>query len=115
MSLIIFVLILNGCASNTKEAVQQQGQVEKAVPAVEKPAPAAAATQNVPMSLKFAVSDTTKYKVVMEVGRKVKWEGSVPDKPAFQSGENLSRVEMTFTQKIQSVNSNGNADGGNND
>jgi hypothetical protein len=63
----------------------------------------------VPMVLKFSPGETAKYKVVMEGHRRVKWEGAVPDKPSFQSGENVSEVEMTFTQKIQSVAANGNA------
>jgi hypothetical protein len=49
-----------------------------------------------------------KYRVIMEGQRKVKWEGAVPDKPSFQDGENISKAEMTFTQKIQSVTASGN-------
>jgi len=99
----------------------EKPQVAPEKPAVvtEKPAPAVekqeavktpvAAVKAMPMILKFSPGDTTKYKVVMEGQRKVKWEGAVPDKPSFQSGENVSKVEITFTQKIQSVTADGNA------
>ncbi len=132
-ALIIFAVILSGCAGKAKKVVQQPSQIEKPAPAVEKPevtpekpaavtekpAPAVekqeaaetpvAAAKNVPMVLKFSPGDTTKYKVVMEGQRSVKWEGAVPDKPSFQSGQNASKAEITFTQKIQSVVGNGNA------
>ncbi len=133
VSLIILAVVLSGCAGKAKKAVQQPSQIEKpaveaekpqAVPekpatVPEKPAPAiekpaaveapVAAAKNVPMVLKFSPGETAKYKVVMEGQRSVKWEGAVPNKPAFQSGENVSKAEMTFTQKIQSVAVNGNA------
>jgi hypothetical protein len=122
-ALIILAVILSGCAGKAKKVAQQPSQIEKpaieaekpapavekpeaaeekTVPVIEKPAPATA----VPMVLKFTPGDTAKYKIVMEGQRSVKWEGAVPDKPAFQSGQNASKAEITFTQKIQSVAGN---------
>jgi hypothetical protein len=98
------------------EASKQQGPIEKAAaeaekPAavVEKPATAAVTTEKAAMMLKFVAGDTARYRVIMEGQRKVKWEGTVPDKPSFQSGQNVSRAEITFTQKIRSVDGSGNA------
>lgn len=112
VSLIIFAIILSGCAGKAKKVAHQPSEIEKPAIEIEKPAPAVekpVSAAVVPIILKFSASDTAKYKVVMEGQRKVKWEGTVPDKPAFQSGQNLSRAEIIFTQKIQSVESNGNA------
>jgi hypothetical protein len=126
VSLIVLAVIFIGCAGKAKKVAQQPSQAEKPAveaekpapavekpeaaeaktgPVIEKPAPAAA----VPMVLKFAAGETAKYKVVVEGQRKVKWEGAVPDKPAFQNAENISKAEMIFTQKIQSVAASGNA------
>ena len=107
-------------AEKPASAVEKpQAASEKPAVVTEKPAPAVekqeavktpvAAAKAVPMVLKFTPGDTAKYKVVMEGHRKVKWEGAVPDKPSFQSGENVSKAEITFTQKIQSVTADGNA------
>ena len=131
--LAIFVITFSGCTGKTKKAVQKQTQIEKPavdvespVPAVEnpqavpeKPAPTfekqettkapAVSAKTVPMVLKFSTGEITKYKVIMEGQRKVKWDGAVPNKPSFQSGETRNKAEMTFTQKIQSVTGSGNA------
>jgi len=60
-------------------------------------------------ALKFNPKDLTSYKVIIESGRSIKWEGALPDKPSFKGSGNTTRLEMTFTEEIQSVDANGNA------
>ena len=80
-----------------KETIKPEVKPEKQGPAVQ-------------LALKFAADDLTTYKVITEVEKSVKWEGPLPDKNfAFKGGATGNRVEMTFAQRIQSVNDKGNA------
>ena len=66
-------------------------------------------TQTANLSLKFVEQDTTNYKLVNEWERSVKFEGSVPQKEEFKSGATGDRLEVDFTQQIQSIDGQGNA------
>jgi hypothetical protein len=62
------------------------------------------------LALKFVPGDTTTYKVLTETQRSVRWEGQSPEKPeVFKGGHTGNKIEMTFTQTIQSVNDQANA------
>jgi hypothetical protein len=62
------------------------------------------------LALKFTPDDLTTYKVITEMDKSVKWEGSLPDKPfEFRGGGTGNRVEMTFAQRIQGIDDKGNA------
>ncbi len=62
------------------------------------------------IALKFAPTDSTTYRVAMEYQKSIEWMGPATDKPAaFQDGRTGNRLQITFTQDILSVNSEGNA------
>ena len=56
------------------------------------------------LALKFAAGDTASYKVTAEADKSVLWQGPDGSKPSgFTGGHTGTRVEMTFVQKIKSV------------
>ncbi len=61
------------------------------------------------LALKFTPLDSTTYKVTMQAERSAKFEGRLPNKTAFAGGETDNRLEMTFTQQVQSTDDKGNA------
>ena len=123
-------MVMAGCnrpACQTEPAVataqSEQPNVQISQPAV--PAPPASTTpqaqpqqqqlpsqqkQTFTLALKFAPQDTTKYDVTVEAERSVQWEGPANNKPsAFKGGRTGNRIELTFTQRIKSVNDKGDA------
>ncbi|MFA5238868.1 MAG: hypothetical protein WC476_04060 [Phycisphaerae bacterium] len=88
------ILLAAGCDPTGKGAPELEKKIPKDV---------AVAT------LKFKAKDLTSYKVIIESGRSIKWEGDLPDKPNFKGSGNNNRLEMTFTEEIQSVDANGDA------
>ncbi len=126
---VLLVLSISGCAPVTKEAtVTSEVEPEKPMPkaetvkvAIEKPEPEIvkpivekpvaekpAAEEAITIALKFTPQDSTTYKMITDAQQSVKWEGSIPKGSDFESGVNQNRVEMTFTQQIQSINDKGN-------
>ncbi len=70
----------------------------------------AGCAQTATLTLKFTPDDVTAYKVTTERERGVIWEGPLTNKPkSFVGGHTGSKIEMTFTQRIQSVDDEGNA------
>ncbi len=70
----------------------------------------AGCAQTATLALKFTPDDVTAYKVTTERERGVIWEGPLTKKPKrFVGGHTGSKIEMTFTQRIQSVDDEGNA------
>lgn len=70
----------------------------------------AGCAQTATLALKFTPDDVTTYKVTTERERGVMWEGPLINKPrSFVGGHTGNRIEMTFTQRIQSVDDEGNA------
>jgi hypothetical protein len=59
--------------------------------------------------LKFTPRDSTTYKLIAERERSVEVEGALLDDETLMGGRTGSKVEMTFTQQIQSVDEKGNA------
>jgi hypothetical protein len=128
---ICLIVLAAGCAQPTKQACKQEPESQKAIetqvkieeavkpevkpqetikvevkpevkPEEQKP--------TVQLALKFAADDSTTYKVVTEIEKSVKWEGPLPKEPfAFKGGVTGNRIEMTFNQRIQSVDDKGNA------
>lgn len=89
-------------AEPQKETIEDVQKKEKIAKIQEEPA--------VQLALKFVPGDTTTYKVLTEGQRSVKWEGQLAEKPeAFKGGHTGNKIEMTFTQKIQSADDQANA------
>jgi len=62
------------------------------------------------LALKFTPGDLTTYKVTKENERSVIWGGPLTSKPkGFTGGHSGNRLEMTFIQRIQNVDDQGNA------
>ncbi len=51
---------------------------------------------------------STTYKLVTDAQRKIEYEGTLANDPAFKSGLNQKKIEMTFTQQVQKTNEKGN-------
>jgi hypothetical protein len=103
-SVAIGILLIGGCARPTRKTAQAPTAPAQAPipPAQEEPA--------VDLVLKFIPDDSTTYRRARESDRGVEWEGSAESKPkGFTGGHTGNRMEMTFTQKIRSVDANGNA------
>lgn len=70
----------------------------------------AGCAQTATLALKFTPDDVTAYKLTTERERSVIWEGPLIKKPKkFVGGHTGNRIEMTFTQRIKSVDDQGNA------
>jgi len=61
------------------------------------------------LALKFNPGQSATYRVISEAVRTVEWEGELPSEPKFGGGRRHNRLEMTFTQEIDSVDELGNA------
>lgn len=85
-------------------AVAEPKQEDKPEPAAKEQGPA------VQLALKFKPGDVAKYRVITEAQKSVQWEGPLPQKPAaFKGGHTGNKVEIAFTQQIESVNDDGSA------
>ncbi len=98
-----------------KPEVEPKEQIPEKPPAIVKPEAelppqlSAKADAGVELALKFTQGDSTTYKVIAEAQRDVKGEGALSEDSAFKGGATSNRVEMTFTQQIQTVDDKGNA------
>jgi hypothetical protein len=61
------------------------------------------------LALKFTPQDSATYRLITERERSVEAEGALLEDKSITGGRTGSRVEITFTQQIQSVDENGNA------
>jgi len=97
-SVVICALLLTvGCAELAEETTKPKVEPEEQKPTVK-------------LALKFTPGDLTTYKVTTERERGVIWEGSLINKPkGFVGGHTGNKIEMAFTQRIQSVDDEGNA------
>lgn len=96
------LLLAAGCAPVGEKAAKPGAKPEKQISKAKSKEVAA-------IALKFNSGDLTTYRVIAEMKRSIKWEGAVPDEPAFKGGRNHDRLDMAFTQEIQSVDDKGNA------
>ncbi|MHC4737769.1 MAG: hypothetical protein ACYS9Y_02590 [Planctomycetota bacterium] len=117
---ICSLFLFGGCEPAAKETAQAEVEPEKQIEkpiekAVEKPKVKVAVEEPVEeqvtkvsvdkpvtLALKFVPGDLTTYKVIIEWERSVQFDDPEPNR----SG---SRLEMTYFQRIKSVNSKGNA------
>lgn len=96
-------LFVAGCAGPAEKGkITQKPSPEKQITPVEMLKPAE-------FVLKFKQGDATTYKVIMERGKSVEFGGELTKDQNFKSGHTGSKVEMSFTQQIESVESSGNA------
>jgi hypothetical protein len=85
-------------------------EVEKPkVVEVEKPKVVEVEKPAIELALKYTPQDSTTYKYTAEAQRGIKWEGPISKESAFKGGTTSSRIELTFTQQIQSTDEKGNA------
>ena len=123
-AVICSLLLTAGCMQPAEKAAKPEVELEKveaeakAEPKVEakakpeKQAPKAEEPEAITLALKFTPQDVTTYKVITQKGKSVKFEsesGALSDDSTFKGGHNDSRVEMIFTQQIQSIDDKGNA------
>jgi hypothetical protein len=101
-AVVCSLLLAAGCAPAGKEVAKPEVKLKEQIPE-------AAAEEVATVALKFSPGDSTTYRVITEAERRIKWEGSLPEEPAFKGGRNHDRIEMTFAQEIQSVDDKGNA------
>ena len=101
-AVVCSLLLAAGCAPVGKEVAKPKVELEKQIPK-------AAAKEVATVALKFSPQDSTTYRIITEAERGIKWEGPLPEEPAFKGGRNHDRLEMTFAQEIQSVDDKGNA------
>ena len=97
-SLVLFVLLMTaGCADHARQTSQN-----KVEPQEQSSAPK--------LALKLAAGDSTTYRITRQNDKSVDWQGPDESKPKqFTGGHTGSRIEMTFTQQIQSTDDKGNA------
>ena len=89
-----------------EEVTEPRPEIKEQIPEIAaEVAPEEAAT----LALKFTPGDSTTYKVTTEMHRSVEWEGPLSDESIVKNGSKENRVEMTFTQQIQSTGDDGNA------
>jgi len=111
LAALVFSLILAaGCAVTPPETEVSAPAPKPVEPTPQPPAPPQPPQGEVAdLVLKFEPQDVTTYKVINEGTRSVVYEGSLANDPAFKGGDTGDRVEMTFSQLIESVNDRGNA------
>jgi len=91
-TVICTLLFASGCTEPSKVRVESDGQ-----------------NQPAELALKFVPGDSTTYKVALETGKSVRWEGQAPSPKGFKGGHTGNKMEMTFSQQIESVEDQGNA------
>jgi len=108
-SVICLLLLTMGCIYITEETTESKEKIstDVAPPAEETAKLEGKPKEQLPiveLALKFVPQDSTTYRVITETERSVMWEGPLPEKPgAFKGGRTANRIEMTFTQQIQSI------------
>ena len=97
-SFVLCVLLLTaGCGKPAAESAQAKVEPKEQKTPVK-------------LALKFTPAESTSYKVITDIDNSVIWESTDPDKPkGFTGGHTSRKIEMTFTQQIQSTDDKGNA------
>ena len=93
-ALIWAMLFAAGCPKPSDEAAEIEVETRQQ-------------NQPVVLALKFVPADSTTYKVVFETGKSVQWEGQAASPKGFQGGRTSNKMEMTFSQQIESVDDQG--------
>jgi hypothetical protein len=114
-TIVMCLLLLSaGCTQPAEDRTRLQVPPEEEKPkiVVEQEKPKVVVEEEKPtieLALKFVAEDSTTYKFTQEARRSIKWEGPSTDDNVFRGGQTSSKIEMTFTQQIQSVDDKGNA------
>ena len=87
---LLSLIVLGGCEPKGGEKVKAVG------------------SENAAMALGFIAGDTSTYKSVVNDGRSAEFQGEMTKDPNIKGGYTGTRIEMTFTQQIQSVTDAGN-------
>ena len=112
---ICLLVMAGGCAvpSGEKPAEPQAPAVKeepsKQPAKAEEEAAQPAAAEAVKLAMKFAPGDAATYRATNEAEKSVRFEGPVPDGEAFKGGRTTNRLEITFDQRVQSVDAKDNA------
>ncbi len=108
-SFVLCVLLLAaGCTRHAEESVQTKVEPQKTATTA-KVEPEELETA-VTLALKFTPADSTTYKVITDTDNSVTWESADSEKPkGFTGGHTGRKIEITFTQQIQSTDDKGNA------
>ena len=105
-TVILALLSAAGCTRSSDEAaeieVEPQETLDAELDTRDQDQPAK-------LALKFVPADSTTYKVALETGKSVRWEGQAPSPKGFKGGHTGNKMEMTFSQQIESVGDQGNA------
>lgn len=105
--ILCMLLLMAGCTKLAEEPAQTKAEPQKTAPAKiesEEQEP------TVKLALKFTPADSTTYKVTTDNDNSVMWESVDSEKPKGFTGEHTGRkIEITFTQQIQSTDDKGNA------
>jgi len=104
---LCMLLLMAGCTELAEEPAQTKVEPQITAPVkVESEEQGPAVT----LALKFTPADSTTYKVTTDTDNSVTWESADPNKPkGFTGGHTGRKIEMTFTQQIQSTDDKGNA------
>ncbi len=106
ITVICSLLFAAGCGGFSKETakteVQPQQTAKTKVEAEQEKPP-------VKLALKFVPGDSATYKVILETGKSVQWEGTQSRPKGFKGGSTGNKMELTFDQDIETVNDEGNA------
>jgi len=125
-AIVVCVLLLaGGCTEPAREAAKSEpatakpivekppptttSKAETAKPVIEKPLPKPPDQSGAVIALKFLPQDTTTYRLTTQADKSVKFEGPMAKDPQFTGGITGNKIEMTFTQRIESVDEKGNA------
>jgi len=124
-AVVCLLLLMMGCIYITEETTKPKAESKEKIstgvapPAEEIAKPEAEFEKQkaetptekaVTLALKFVPQDSTAYRVITEAEKSVMWEGPLSEKPSdFKGGHTASRIEMTFIQRIQSIDDKCNA------
>lgn len=105
-ALICILFFAAGCAGPSEQAPRIEAERPETVEVKPKTVEQG---PYVSLALRFAPGDSTTYRVALENRKSVQWEGDAEKPRGFTGGHTGNRMEMTFTQQIQSVDDQGNA------
>lgn len=121
----VVVAFVSGCAKTGKPeqiTTPQVQPMEEVIKPVEKPkeevpvkpiekpkeeVPVKPAEKTVGLALKFNANDLSTYKITMAAERSVDFSGEIAKDEQFKSGKTGNHTEMTFSELIQAIDSNG--------
>jgi len=109
--LIGLLLSAYGCRSESRPASEVQTEPKAAVVKTPEDKTDSQDVQPpVDLTLRFSPGAVATYRVIVEQGKSVVWQGALSTRPAgFEDGRTDNRIEMTFGQEVVSVDPVGDA------